>query len=154
MKGKTKLSTKLADRPVIKTEVYHPARAAIATKDSTALEILLRGKTYKAERFTDTAYVALGNLVRDKRRSSFPDLANEAEKQQLAELLLDRISDDEYIKRLCYWLIFIFPSLPDNLVWHNDPTKRPAYGMTLELSEIVQVVSDCAIALAAKERRS
>lgn len=146
---------KIIDRPIGKTVkpamVQQPTTAIAA---SERLEVSLRGKSYKAERFTDTAYVALGNLVRDKRKSSFPDLTNETEKQQLAELLLDKISDDEYVKRLCYWLIFIFPSLPDDLVWHNDSTKRPAYGMTLELTEIVQIVSDCAIALAAKDGRS
>lgn len=131
-------------RPITKTT--KPAAKAA----TNALEISIRGRSYKAERFTDTAYVALGNLVRDKRRSSFPDLTNDAEKQQLAELLLDRISDDDYIKRLSYWLIFIFPSLPDSLVWHNDATKRPVYGLALELTEIVQIVSECAIALGEK----
>ena len=140
--------TKTIARPTPK------ALKPVAKTATNVLKIFLRGKDYKAERFTDTAYVALGNLVRDKRRSSFPDLTNDAEKQQLAELLLDRISDDDYVKRLCYWLIFIFPSLPDNLVWHNDASKRPAYGLALELTEIVQIVSDCAIALATKEGRS
>lgn len=115
-----------------------------------SLTISLRGENHKAERLTKTNYVALGSLVREKGRP-MPNLENESAKRELAEQMLERFSDPAFLKRLCYSLLAIFPSLENNdLVWFQpEGNMTPPWGTSLEPEEILEIITAVANALQA-----
>lgn len=105
--------------------------------------INLRGKSYAAQRFTKTAYIALGNLIRDKQGNFF-DPTDFANQTKIGEIITDRITDDEYIKKLAYWLLVLFPNLPSDVVWYGNTNYSVSFGVCLEPEEIISIVAEAA----------
>ena len=117
----------------------------ISQKRSLVLNI--RGENYKAQRLTKTNYLALGSLVRDKGK--MPDLEAPGAKVELAEQMLVKFADPDFLKRLCYSLLAIFPTLVNNhLVWFQpEGGVTPPWGTTLEPEEILEIITAVAGAL-------
>ncbi len=105
--------------------------------------INLRGTSYAAQRFTKTAYIALGNLIRDKQGNFF-DPTDQANQRKIGEIITDRITDDEYLKKLAYWLLVLFPNLPSDMVWYGNTNYSVPFGVCLEPEEIISIVAEAA----------
>lgn len=95
--------------------------------------ITLRGTSYPVERVTKTAFLGLAARLQQDGPALSMDDRKSAAKIALA------LSSSEYQRDLSYWLKFICPSLPDELVW-NDDRAVPAYGTTLEPEELLQLI--------------
>lgn len=122
-------------------------------QDKRSLTITLRGEQYKAERLNKTNYIALGSLVWEKGKP-MPDLTQPHIQTQVAESMLMKFADPDFMKRLSYSLLSIFPSLANNnLVWFDVTGDRiPPYGCDLEPEEILQIITAVSQALSTAEK--
>jgi hypothetical protein len=123
--------------------------------DKRSLTITLRGEQYKAERLNKTNYIALGSLVWEKGKP-MPDLAQPHVQQQVAESMLMKFADPDFMKRLSYSLLSIFPSLANNnLVWFDvTGESTPPWGCDLEPEEILPIITAVSQALAGTQEGS
>lgn len=114
-----------------------------------SLTITVRGEQHKAERLTKTNYVALGSLIWEKGKQ-MPDLDQYSVKKEVAERMMVKFSDPDFIKKLSYSMLAIFPTLANGgLVWFY-PTNdtQPPFGINMEPEEILQIITEVSNALA------
>lgn len=99
------------------------------------------GREIRAQRLTSTNYLALAGLIWEEGTEFPEDLTSPSAKNALAGLMFRRLRDPEYIKSLAYAILSIFPTIPDDLVWFDDPQQTPRYGIGgLELEDVLLIV--------------
>lgn len=112
----------------------------MAMASTPTVTVTLAGKQFTSERLPNTAYVAIAAIVKEKGKP-MPDLSANSARLILAETIMLRLGDSSFFRDLAYALLWIFPSIPDDLVWFApDSNMRPPYGVNLEIKEILDVV--------------